>query len=137
MKHRGKLSLSALLMIATALSAAEAMPLFVKEKPHMPELYQRVYIISKTEKSINPRNVGDLRKNDGRWNLSASESTLGVKISNDQALQLMACVGKITCPTLHGKNQGTAVSVLRPDLLVTTRHAFIRYDGKADAPPDP
>lgn len=136
MKHCGNLSLSALLMTATALSAAEAMPLFVKDKLHMPQLFQQVYIISKTEKSINPRNVVDLRKNDGRWNLSASESKLGVKLSNDQALQLMACVGKITCPTLHGKNQGTAVSVLRPDLLVTTRHAFIRYDGKAEAMPN-
>jgi len=45
-------------------------------------------------------------------------------------------VGKITCPTSRGKNQGTAVSVLRPDLLVTTRHAFIRHDGKAEATPN-
>jgi Trypsin-like peptidase domain len=136
MNHCGKLGLSALLITATALRSAGAMPLFVKDKLHMPQLFQQVYIISKTEKSINPRNVVDLRKNDGRWNLSASESKLGVKLSNDQALQLMACVGKITCPTLHGKNQGTAVSVLRPDLLVTTRHAFIRYDGKAEAMPN-
>jgi hypothetical protein len=132
MNRCGKFSLSALLIIAATLSSAGAMPIIRIDELHM-HLLQPAYNISKTEKSINSKDIADLRKSDGRWNLNASESKLGVKLSDEEKRQLMACLGKITCLTLHGKNQGTAMSVLRPDLLVTTRHAFVRHDGKPEA----
>jgi hypothetical protein len=73
---------------------------------------------------------------DGRWNLSQSESKLGIKLSADEAEQLMACTGQIVCqtPDIHDEDEdrvgrkitATAVSVLRPDLLVTAKHVFFK-----------
>ncbi len=76
---------------------------------------------------------------DGRWNLSQSEAKLGIKLSADAKKQLMACTGEIVCekPGRTGRWRrydeqepitATAVSVLRPDLLVTAQHVF--FDGK-------
>ena len=82
---------------------------------------------------------------DGRWNLAQSESKLGIKLSADETKQLMACTGEIVCVTPGGKDEdgdevedkvlvtATAVSVLRPDLLVTARHVF--FKGKRAAVP--
>ena len=46
----------------------------------------------------------------------------------------MACVGEIRCETLdHSASRfATAVSVLRPDILVTTRHDFFSESGKPE-----
>jgi hypothetical protein len=75
---------------------------------------------------------------DGRWNLGQSESKLGIKLSADETKQLMACTGEIVCVTPGGKDEdgdevedkvlvtATAVSVLRPDLLVTAKHVFFK-----------
>jgi hypothetical protein len=73
---------------------------------------------------------------DGRWNLSQSESKLGVTLSADETKQLMACTGEIVCrtPDVHNEEEdrvgreitATAVSVLRPDLLVTAKHVFFK-----------
>jgi hypothetical protein len=73
---------------------------------------------------------------DGRWNLSQSESKLGVKLSAEQTQQLMACTGQIVCktPDVHTEDEdrigvdvtATAVSVLRPDLLVTAKHVIFK-----------
>ena len=75
---------------------------------------------------------------DGRWNLGQSESKLGIKLSADETKQLMACTGEIMCVTPGGKDEdgdevedkvlvtATAVSVLRPDLLVTAKHVFFK-----------
>jgi hypothetical protein len=80
---------------------------------------------------------------DGRWNLSQSESKLGITLSADETEQLMACTGQIVCetpgeeergaeipggydPGRKGKMTATAVSVLRPDLLVTAKHVFFK-----------
>jgi len=137
-KQCGKISVSAAVAGAISLSAAGAIPISGSHMLHAfraRPLLQHVYIISKTGKNIKPNDIMDLRQSDGRWNLSQGESQLGLKLSKEQADQLMACVGKITCRTLHGKNQGTAVSVLRPDILVTARHAFIQRDGKSEALP--
>jgi hypothetical protein len=80
---------------------------------------------------------------DGRWNLSQSEAKLGVALSADATQQLMACTGQIVCvtPAIHDEEQdtvetkvtATAVSVLRPDLLVTAKHVFFKGK-KAVAP---
>lgn len=73
---------------------------------------------------------------DGRWNLSQSESKLGITLSDDETKQLMACTGQIVCvtPAIHDEDEDTvetrvtasAVSVLRPDLLVTAKHVFFK-----------
>ena len=73
---------------------------------------------------------------DGRWNLGQSESKLGIKLSADETKQLMACTGQIVCetPGVHDEDEdrvgvkvsATAVSVLRPDLLVTAQHVFFK-----------
>jgi Trypsin-like peptidase domain len=71
---------------------------------------------------------------DGRWNLSQSEAKLGITLSADEAEQLLACTGQIVCktPDVHNEEEdrigrkvtASAVSVLRPDLLVTAKHVF-------------
>jgi hypothetical protein len=73
---------------------------------------------------------------DGRWSLGQSESKLGIRLSADEAKQLMACTGQIVCktPDVHTEEEdrvgikitATAVSVLRPDLLVTAKHVFFK-----------
>ncbi len=73
---------------------------------------------------------------DGRWNLGQSESKLGITLSADETKQLMACTGEIVCatPDVHNEDEdrigvefsATAVSVLRPDLLVTAKHVFFK-----------
>ncbi|MGA7456938.1 MAG: serine protease [Methyloceanibacter sp.] len=73
---------------------------------------------------------------DGRWNLSQSESKLGISLSADETKQLMACTGQIVCvtPGVHDEDEdrvgvkitATAVSVLRPDLLVTAKHVLFK-----------
>ena len=73
---------------------------------------------------------------DGRWNLGQSESKLGITLSDDATKQLMACTGEIVCktPDIHTEDEdrvgvkitATAVSVLRPDLLVTAKHVFFK-----------
>jgi hypothetical protein len=73
---------------------------------------------------------------DGRWNLSQSKSKLGVTLSAEETKQLMACTGEIVCktPDVHTEDEdrvgvkvtATAVSVLRPDLLVTARHVLFK-----------
>jgi hypothetical protein len=73
---------------------------------------------------------------DGRWNLSQSESKLGITLSADETKQLMACTGQIVCvtPAIHDEDEdtvetkviATAVSLLRPDLLVTAKHVFFK-----------
>jgi Trypsin-like peptidase domain len=78
---------------------------------------------------------------DGRWNLGQSEAKLGIELSDDEAKQLMACTGQIVCetPGVHNEDEdrigvkvtATAVSVLKPDLLVTARHVL--FEGKRAA----
>jgi hypothetical protein len=65
---------------------------------------------------------------DGRWNLAQSESKLGIKLSADEAKQLMACTGQLVCEGPRGAGPATAsaVSVLSPDMLVTARHVFFK-----------
>jgi hypothetical protein len=81
---------------------------------------------------------------DGRWNLGQGESKLGIRLSADETKQLMACTGQIVCETPGSKDEdeedrvkvkvtASAVSVLRPDLLVTAKHVF--FKGKRAAMP--
>jgi len=68
---------------------------------------------------------------DGRWNLSRSQSKLGIALSADETKQLMACTGKIVCDNRGDEVFASAVSVLRPDLLVTAKHVFTQGRGGA------
>jgi hypothetical protein len=78
---------------------------------------------------------------DGRWNLGQAEAKLGIELSDEATKQLMACTGQIVCetPAVHNEEEdrvgvkvtATAVSVLKPDLLVTARH--ILFKGKRAA----
>jgi hypothetical protein len=43
----------------------------------------------------------------------------------------MACTGKIVCENPGGEVFASAVSVLRPDLLVTAKHVFSKGRGGA------
>ena len=73
---------------------------------------------------------------DGRWNLSQSETKLGIALSPEERQQLLACTGEIVCktPDVHNEEEdrvgrkisASAASVLRPDLLVTAKHVFFR-----------
>jgi len=73
---------------------------------------------------------------DGRWNLSQSEDKLGIALSADEKKQLMACTGEILCEKPRDDDPGdevppapitaSAVSVLRPDLLVTAKHVLFK-----------
>jgi Trypsin-like peptidase domain len=73
---------------------------------------------------------------DGRWNLSQSESKLGIALTADEKTQLMACTGEIVCEKPKDPDPGyevppapviaSAESVLRPDLLVTAKHVFFK-----------
>ena len=79
---------------------------------------------------------GSARLADGRWNLSQSDAKLGLILSAEETKQLMACTGQIACwtPDVHNevedrvgvKMTASAVSVLKPDMLVTARHVFFR-----------
>lgn len=68
---------------------------------------------------------------DGRWNLSKSEAKLGIRLSDNETQQLMACTGRIVCYKGSRKVFGSAASVLRPDLLVTAKHLFSTGKGAA------
>jgi hypothetical protein len=105
-----------------------------QDLPTKSKLLHRIYIFSKTGKYINPKDISGLRNSDGRWNLTQSDSRLGIHVTKDQTDQLMACVGEIRCVTLDhsAKRFATAVSVLRPDILITTRHDFFSKHGKTE-----
>lgn len=119
-------------MVAIVSFAVGASPLMKSNSPSEPissriSLFRQALIYAKE---------GSPKLVDGRWNLSQSESKLGIKLSADATKQLMACTGEIVCktPAIHDEDEdrvgvkvtGTAVSVLRPDLLVTAKHVFFK-----------
>ena len=121
-------------MVAVVSFAVGASPLIKSRSPSESissrmSLFRQVLIYAKE---------GSPKLVDGRWNLGQSESKLGIKLSTDETKQLMACTGQIMCetPGVHDEDEdrvgvkvsATAVSVLRPDLLVTAKHVF--FDGK-------
>jgi hypothetical protein len=122
----------AAIMVAIVSFAVGASPLVNNSSPAEPvssktSVFHQVLVYAKE---------GSPRLADGRWNLSQSESKLGIKLSADETKQLMACTGQIVCetPGIHDEDEdrvgvkvtATAVSVLRPDLLVTAKHIFFK-----------
>jgi hypothetical protein len=119
-------------MVAIVSFAVGASPLMKSRSPAEPissrlSLFHQVLIYAKE---------GSRKLVDGRWNLGRSESKLGIKLSADETKQLMACTGQIVCetPAIHDEDEdrvgvkvtATAVSVLRPDLLVTAKHVLFK-----------
>jgi hypothetical protein len=123
---------SAAILLATVSFAVGASPL-IKSRSPSESLSSR---ISPFRQALIYAKEGSPKLVDGRWNLSQSESKLGIKFSADETKQLMACTGQIVCetPGVHDEDEdrvrvkvtATAVSVLRPDLLVTAKHVFFK-----------
>ncbi|MGV1013566.1 MAG: S1 family peptidase [Methyloceanibacter sp.] len=121
----GALAAIIVAIVAIVSFAAEASPLMTGRSPSESissqiSLFHRVLIYAKE---------GSRKLVDGRWNLGQSESKLGIKLSPEETKQLMACTGKIVCQQPWGEVFATAVSVLRPDLLVTAKHVFSKVRG--------
>ncbi|HEX2446701.1 MAG TPA: serine protease [Methyloceanibacter sp.] len=122
----------AAIMVAIVSFAVGASPLMKSRSPFESGSSQ----ISLFHQAVIYAKEGSRKLVDGRWNLGQSESKLGIKLSADETKQLMACTGQIVCqtPDIHTEEEdrvgvkvtATAVSVLRPDLLVTARHVLFK-----------
>jgi hypothetical protein len=119
------------MMVTIVSFAVGASPLMKSSSPAEPVSSQ----ISLVRKALIYAKEGSPKLVDGRWNLGQSESKLGIKLSDDEKQQLMACTGEIVCETpgsdededrISVKITATAVSVLRPDLLVTAKHVLFK-----------
>jgi Trypsin-like peptidase domain len=114
-------------IVALASFAVDASPPMTGNSPSDPvssriSLLHQVLIYAKD---------GSRKLVDGRWNLSQSESKLGIALSTDETKQLMACTGKIVCEDRGDEVFASGSSVLRPDLLVTAKHVFSKGRGGA------
>ncbi|HXG78209.1 MAG TPA: serine protease [Methyloceanibacter sp.] len=125
-------------IVAVASFALGASPLNKGDTPAQALVPQ----ISLLHRAVIYAKEGSRKLIDGRWNLSQSEAKLGITFSAEQKRQLMACTGQIVCvePGRPGRWSrfdelepitASAVSVLRPDLLVTAQHVF--FKGKSAA----
>ena len=132
----------AAIMVAFVSFAVGASPLMKSSSPSE-SLSSRISLF---RQALIYAKEGSSKLVDGRWNLGQSESKLGIKLSADETKQLMACTGNIVCETPGVEGDGdeveykaavkvtaTAVSVLRPDLLVTAKHVL--FNGKRAAVP--
>jgi hypothetical protein len=120
--------------VAAASFAVGASPL-LQSSPSPESLSSRISLFNQ---ALIYAKDGSRNLVDGRWNLSQSESKLGVRLSAAQTEQLMACTGQIVCKTPDIRTEdedrigiriaASAASVLRPDLLLTAKHVF--FEGK-------
>ena len=146
MRRRKRLGVGAGAVAAIVAAAASfavcAAPLIKSPSPSEP-VASRLSLLHRT---LIYAKEGSAKLLDGRWNLGQSEAKLGVTLSAEETQQLMACTGQIVCatPAVEGDGEeveyraavrvtASAVSVLRPDLLVTAKHVF--FDGKRAAVP--
>ncbi|HSD92474.1 MAG TPA: hypothetical protein VLB11_05550 [Methyloceanibacter sp.] len=122
----------AAITVAAISFAVGASPLMESSSPSEPISAR----ISPVRQALIYAKEGSRKLVDGRWNLGQSEAKLGITLSADEKNQLMACTGQILCatPDIHNEDEdrigikftATAVSVLRPDLLVTAKHVFFK-----------
>jgi hypothetical protein len=127
----------AAITVAIVSFAVSASPLVKSRSPAEPVASR----ISPVHQALIYAKEGSRKLVDGRWNLGQAEAKLGIELPDDAAKQLMACTGQIVCvtPDVHTEEEdkigvkvtATAVSVLKPDLLVTARH--ILFKGKRAA----
>jgi hypothetical protein len=122
----------AAIMVAVVSFAVGASPLTPGSSP-LESLSSRISLL---QRALIYAKEGSRKLVDGRWNLGQSESKLGITLSAEETKQLMACTGEIVCttPDIHNEDEdrvgvkvtASAVSVLRPDLLVTAKHVFFK-----------
>jgi Trypsin-like peptidase domain len=127
----GAAALAAITVMIVSL-AVNASPLVKSRSPSEPIASR----LSPLRQALIYAKEGSPKLVDGRWNLSQAEAKLGIKLSDEETKQLMACTGQIVCvtPDVHTEEEdrvgvkvtATAVSVLRPDLLVTARHVLFK-----------
>jgi hypothetical protein len=127
----GAAALAAITVTIVSL-AVNASPLVKSRSPSEPIASR----LSPLRQALIYAKEGSPKLVDGRWNLSQAEAKLGIKLSDEETKQLMACTGQIVCvtPDVHAEEEdrvgvkvtATAVSVLRPDLLVTARHVLFK-----------
>jgi hypothetical protein len=123
---------SAAITIAIISLAVNASPLVKSRSPAEPIASR----LSPVRQALIYAKEGSRKLVDGRWNLGQAEAKLGIELSDDAAKQLMACTGQIVCvtPEVHTEEEdrigvkvtASAVSVLKPDLLVTARHVLFK-----------
>lgn len=122
----------AVITVAIVSLAVNASPLVKSRSPSEPIASR----LSPFRQALIYAKEGSRKLVDGRWNLGQAEAKLGIKLSDDETKQLMACTGQIVCetPEVHNEEEdrvgvkvtATAVSVLKPDLLVTARHLLFK-----------
>ena len=132
----GAAALAAITVTLVSL-AVSASPLVKNRSPAEPIASR----LSPVRQALIYAKEGSRKLVDGRWNLGQAEAKLGIELSEEETKQLMACTGQIVCvtPDVHTEEEdrigvkvtATAVSVLKPDLLVTARH--ILFKGKRAA----
>ncbi|MGD9503218.1 MAG: hypothetical protein AB7V40_12115 [Methyloceanibacter sp.] len=97
-----------------------------------PGLLRLASIVTPDGVTVDPGNKEELKKYDNRHGLSALADTLREEfgVTASQVTQLMACTGPVVCkvPSQDGKRiytyQGSGSIALRPDILITVKHAF-------------
>lgn len=100
------------------------------------ELLQQASIITPEGITVDPNNKEELKKYDSRHDLSELADTLGTEfgVTTSHLTQLIACTGAVVCgvPSADGKQiniyQGSGTIALRPNILVTVKHAFQDLD---------
>ncbi len=122
----------AAITVAIVSLAVNASPLVKSRSPSEPIASR----LSPFRQALIYAKEGSPKLVDGRWNLGQAEAKLGIELSDDETKQLMACTGQIVCetPEVHNEEEdrvgvkvtATAVSVLKPDLLVTARHVLFK-----------
>jgi hypothetical protein len=97
-----------------------------------PQLLQQASIITPEGVTVDPNNKDELKKYDNRHGLSELADSLRNEfgVTTPQLTQLIACTGPVVCkvPSADGKRvdiyQGSGTITLRPNILVTVKHAF-------------
>jgi len=123
----GRLLALAALLACAGLPPADAKPFAVS-----PKLVQQASIITPEGIEVDPGDTAELAKYDHRRDLSEVADTLKKEfgVTDAQLTQLNACTGTVVCkvPSADGKRietyRASGTVALRPNLIVTVKHAF-------------
>jgi hypothetical protein len=120
-------------LAVAALLACAGIPL-AHAKPFAisPKLLQQASIITPEGVEVDPNDTVELKKYDHRRDLSELADTLQEEfgVTDAQLTQLNACTGTVVCkvPSADGKRietyRASGTVALRPNILVTVKHAF-------------
>jgi len=120
------------LAVAALLACAGVPPADAKPFAASPKLLQQASIITPEGVEVDPNDTEKLKKYDHRRDLSALADTLKKEfgVTEAQLTQLNACTGTVVCkvPSADGKRietyRASGTVALRPNILVTVKHAF-------------